>query len=56
MDVRTDRRDKIPLCVLQDIGPFGPLLKMAGNMATLVVCGWAVAVKEKVTRAIGQKG
>ena len=42
---RTDGRLEIPPCVLQDIGPLGPLPKKGKNKAkyaaTLVICGLA---------------
>ena len=54
-DGRTDGRLEITPCVLQDIGPLGPLPKKGGYTATLIACGWADAVIEKVTRASGQE-
>ena len=37
-------------------GGLGQYSNKASYMATPVVCGWAEAVKEKVTRAIWQEG
>ena len=51
---RTYGRKEIHPCVLQDIGPLGPLPKKAGYTATPVGCGWIGAVTE-VTRLFGQE-
>ena len=45
----TGKRKNIPISM------FAILLNKAGYTATLVACGWAGAVLEKVTRASGQE-
>ena len=54
-NTKTTQNTKKANTDLQTDGPLTHAYNKAGYTATLIVCGWAGAVLEKITRASGQE-